>query len=451
VRTAIVLGAIVVAALATGPTAASAAGTTYVAGPSGSGSECTSLEPCSLAEAVHKAVGGDTVRLNGGIYSLPFSGVRIDEEIDFGGSPGAPAVIETTVAATIAVAAKANASLHDLHLVGRGPLILESGSADRVFVDYTGLNAPVTEIAACELSLGTTLRDSVCWAREAGESTAAHAIEVVVSGEGLKGTAFLRNDTAIAGDAGGSGLYVQAGFGARFSVNAEGLIAQSRHSTDVTAALVGASVPEAHVALTHSSYATIGETLPYAEVTPPGTDGNQTAAPAFVNAAAGDFHQAPGSPTIDGALADSHTGTLDLEGHPRSQPGCLGGGSAPDIGAFERTATSACPPPPPEPTPPKEPPKPVFRIVKVTVHGAGGSVQIETPGAGTLTLTGLGVKLVRRSAPAAGVVTMPIRPWAITRVRLNSAGKARVRLKVTFAPTSGIPHERARTVLLRKG
>jgi hypothetical protein len=46
---------------------------------------------------------------------------------------------------------------------------------------------------------------------------------------------------------------------------------------------------------------------------------------------------------------------------------------------------------------------------------------------------------------------MPIRPWAITRVRLNSAGKARVRLKVTFAPTSGIPHELARTVLLRKG
>jgi hypothetical protein len=445
------MGAILAIALASAPTSTSAAGNTYVAGPSGSGSECTSPEPCSLAEAVHRAVDGDTVRLEGGVYSLPFSGVRIDEEIDFGGSPGAPGLIETTVAATIAVSAKANASLHDLRLRGGGPLILESGSADRIFVDYQGVHAPVMEVGACELGLGTTLRDSVCWAREGSESTAANGIEVVVSGEGVKGTAFLRNDTAIADDAGGSGLYVLAGNGARFSVDAEGLIAHSQHSTDVTAALVGASNPEALVALTHSNYATIGEQLPYAAVTPLGASGNQTAAPAFVDAAAGDFHQAPGSPTIDGALADSHTGALDLEGHARAQPGCLGGPSVPDIGAFERTATSVCPPPPPETVPPKEPPKPVFRIVKVTVHGAGGSVQIETPGAGTLTLTGLGVKLVRRSAPAAGVVTMPIRPWAITRVRLNSAGKARVRLKVTFAPTSGIPHERARTVLLRKG
>ena len=66
------------------------------------------------------------------------------------------------------MAAKADATLHDLHLEGLGQLQLESGSADRVFVDYTGPAKPLSPTAACELNVGTTLRDSVCWAREGG-------------------------------------------------------------------------------------------------------------------------------------------------------------------------------------------------------------------------------------------------------------------------------------------
>lgn len=106
---------------------------------------------------------------------------------------------------------------------------------------------------------------------------------------------------------------------------------------------------------------------------------------------------------------------------------------------------------PKERRPPKEPPKPVFRIVKVKVHGAGGTIEVETPGPGTLSLIGFGVKLVTRPAPAAGVVSMPIRPWAITKVRLNRAGKTHIHLKVSFDPLSGVTHEHALTVLLKKG
>ena len=123
----------------------------------------------------------------------------------------------------------------------------------------------------------------------------------------------------------------------------------------------------------------------------------------------------------------------------------------PDVGAYERTATAACPPPPPPPPPPVEPPKPKFRIVKVTAHGAGGSIQIETPGPGTLTLTGLGIKLVTRPTPEAQIVTMPIRPWAITKVRLNSAGQTTVKLNVTFTPTSGAARQKSRRLVLKKG
>jgi hypothetical protein len=55
---------------------------------------------------------------------------------------------------------------------------------------------------------------------------------------------------------------------------------------------------------------------------------NQTAPPLFVNAAAGDYRQAPGSPTID-AGAPGDLGALDLAGNPRVL------GPAPDIGAYE--------------------------------------------------------------------------------------------------------------------
>jgi hypothetical protein len=61
---------------------------------------------------------------------------------------------------------------------------------------------------------------------------------------------------------------------------------------------------------------------------------NQSAPPLFVNAAAGDYRPAAGSPTIDAGSTDQ-IGTLDLAGNPRTL------GAAPDIGAYEFV-----PPPP---------------------------------------------------------------------------------------------------------
>jgi hypothetical protein len=62
---------------------------------------------------------------------------------------------------------------------------------------------------------------------------------------------------------------------------------------------------------------------------------NQLAPPVFVDAAAGDYREAPGSPTIDAGSIEG-IGPLDLAGNPRAL------GAAPDIGAFEFV-----PPPPP--------------------------------------------------------------------------------------------------------
>jgi hypothetical protein len=58
--------------------------------------------------------------------------------------------------------------------------------------------------------------------------------------------------------------------------------------------------------------------------------GNQTSVdPVFVNAAAGDFHQMPTSPTIDAGIDDPFVGDFDIDGQARIF------GLSPDIGADE--------------------------------------------------------------------------------------------------------------------
>jgi hypothetical protein len=66
--------------------------------------------------------------------------------------------------------------------------------------------------------------------------------------------------------------------------------------------------------------------------------GNQTAAPLFVDAAHGDYREAPGSPTIDAGIADQ-LGPLDIAGNTRIL------GAAPDIGAYEFVPPPAVPRP----------------------------------------------------------------------------------------------------------
>jgi hypothetical protein len=307
------------------------------------------------------------------------------------------------------------------------------------------------DIAACELGVGTILRDSVCWAREAPEETTkANAIQVVAA-DYAEGTTYLRNDTAIATDAGGHGLLALATNGAVLNVDASGLIALAIEGTDIGSKLLLAGNPEAKLQIVNSDFATVSQAPPYATVTAPGTAGNITALPQFVDGIDGNFREAAGSPTIDGGVTDPHTAAFDLDGTNRAKPGCFGAGAVPDMGAYEFNAVAACPVPPPPPPPPPEPIPPVFRILKVLVHGSGGKIQVEVPDTGTVSLTGLGVKLVARPAPGPGaIVTLPVRPWVITKVRLNKTGKTRVHLVVKFEPTVGVTHEKRRAVLLKK-
>jgi hypothetical protein len=449
----------VLATFALLPTTAAAADITYFAGPEGKGEVCSESAPCSLSKAVGLAGDGDSVRMLPGEYQPPLAGVSVSKEIDLGGVPGAVPIVRTTSTGTIQVTAPADATLHDIDFIGQGNLPLESGTAERVSVAYTGQKVTLSDAAACELGAGTTLRDSLCWANEAAEETSANGVESFIFGEGIEANVVLRNVTAIAADKGGSGLVARAAFGTRLKVDASGVIARAAHQVDVSMDTPGeGGFPKVVLSLVHSNYGTEAEELPNAVGTPAGTAGNQTEAPYFTNPEIGDFHVLPasptvGSPTIDAAVVDAHTGALDLDGSPRAQPGCLGAPALPDIGAYELAGTGTCPPRPPRPPEPPKPPeprKPVFRILKVSLHGAGGSIQVETPGAGMLTLTGSGVKLVTRATAGPTVVKMPIQPWAITLVRVKRTGKTKVRLKVRFASLGGAPREKTRSIVLKK-
>jgi hypothetical protein len=147
---------------------------------------------------------------------------------------------------------------------------------------------------------------------------------------------------------------VGAGGGANLTADAANVIMHSEEpgqpdlALDVNVAGTGA------IALTNSNYATVSTSSSAGtgySYTPPGTDGNQTAPPQFVDAAAGDFHELPTSPTVDAGLADQLLAPTDLDGAARSLPACLGGAAVPDIGAYELVPTAACPQPATVPTP----------------------------------------------------------------------------------------------------
>lgn len=437
-------------ALFAAPPPASAAGVVYYAAPEGSG-PCSVSVPCKVTEAVAKADDGDTVRLSPGEYSLPPAGVDIGKEIDFGATPGHPATLKTGGIADLHVGDKAEAVVHDLRLEGEAGLKLESGIADRIFV---ALNAVGDH--ACDLQKGTILRDSVCWAREGSTEAAgeSNAINVSSGGsEGLDETIVLRNVTAYADNDDGNAIRVLASFGAKQTVDAANVIARSVNDVDIVAAAGEGLDPEAHINIVNSNFGDVADEPFAATVTPIGIGGNVSAAPGFLDASSGDFHVGAGSPTVDAGINDPAVGTLDLDGGDRVRAGCFGGAPIPDVGAYERSAGIACPLPPPLPPAPVEARKPVFRILKLKLNRrtGAGRVIVEVPGAGTISLTGSGVKLVRRRAPAAGgIVSLPIQTWAITKVRLKKRGKTKVRLKVVFEPRSGGAKRWARGVLLRK-
>jgi Ca2+-binding RTX toxin-like protein len=139
------------------------------------------------------------------------------------------------------------------------------------------------------------------------------------------GTPQLRNVTAIATGENSAGVAVSATPNDT-SLTAKNVIARGGAS-DLSVTDCNGCGDQATLTVSHSNYRA-------GKVSGDGTfrdqGGNQTdTEPVFANAAGGDYHQLPTSPTIDAGTADGLIGSFDIDGEARIL------GSAPDIGADE--------------------------------------------------------------------------------------------------------------------
>jgi hypothetical protein len=292
---------------------ASGAAATLYASPSGAGSACTSAGPCSLPTAVSSANGGDTVIVQSGTYGFT-SVISSTKGIAVTGTSPRP-VIEFSYNGQLQLSG-AGATLRDVEVDGSAfggdAFAVTGGTVERVI----GRSGGVMGAAGCGMyGDGSVIRDSLC------VSSAGPGLGLSAVGGADRETA--RNVTAIGAS---EGVFVGAGFfGSGESVNATivNTIARATGSGGIDIAAVGTGGGMAAASVSHSNYSSTS-----GSITDDGT--SQTATPAFANASAGDYHEAPSSPTID---AGTDTGVFlvetDLDGNPRTV------GSATDIGAYQ--------------------------------------------------------------------------------------------------------------------
>lgn len=318
---------LVVAAVATFVACpASALAAQRFATPSGSGTACTATAPCSIVMAINSAAANDEVIVAGnqGAYGSPESPISTGlsaSGVSIHGATGQPRpVIYSSAGLALDVVNESAVSDLAIYETATNAEAIQAGGST---VDHLLAVASTSNGTGCSGFGGSTFTDSLCVGGSYGGQFGS-------SGSGTCTlTETVRNDTFIGGT---TGFYFLA-----------------IHCTDTAAVtntiMRGASKDivtdessgTAKVTADHSNYATVDTSLG-GTVTPAGSGSNQTAAPQFVNAAADDFHEASGSPTVDAGLNNAANGSTDLDGNPRTF------GASTDIGAYEYIPPPTCQP-----------------------------------------------------------------------------------------------------------
>ena len=302
------------AAAALAPVASAA--TQRYAAPSGSGTDCSSANPCDIRQAVEHAQTGDEVIVSPGDYPLP-AVLTGPAPITIHGIPGKPRP-------------------RLLFSSGNGGLQLNGSTLRYVDIEQSSGGW------ALDLGPGSTMDQttvkSVMQAVAARNSLVRNSIVVVSGGGGARGiyvSAYgasnpvtLRNVTAIARGTSGVAILAQAGSGVsgKASILAKNVIARGGSSGAALKATTDNSNASAKITVGSSNWLGWSVVGTNAQIEDAG--GNQSSAPAFIDAAAGDYRQAAGSPTINAGLPEAIDGDFDIDGDPR-QIGAI------DIGADE--------------------------------------------------------------------------------------------------------------------
>jgi hypothetical protein len=300
------------------PGSALAARVWYVAPNGSEASTCTQQEPCTLKvvkERTPEMASGDTVMLAGGTYGSPGAPVEFEvfvrEGVAFTGTPGEP-MPKVYTNSFFGFQVRQSSVLSDIDIESSalgGTAVFGEGTIERVIARQTAGGT------GCGL-LGA-ITDSVC----AGNYGAAET-----AGGGGTVSTTLRNATVYGSE---FGLFAEASGSVHIELAATNTIIHSegKGGGSSIAADAEESTSQVHAVLSTSNYATVVKGGPGSSIVE-GT-GNQTAPPLFVNAGAGDYREAPGSPTIDAGTDSPLNGPFDLEGNPRQI------GPHTDIGAYE--------------------------------------------------------------------------------------------------------------------
>lgn len=93
-----------------------------------------------------------------------------------------------------------------------------------------------------------------------------------------------------------------------------------------------------------------------------------------------------------------------------------------------------------------------FRFAGLVKNRRNGSavLYVRVPGPGRVILKGRGVRRLRRGAPRAKRVRLPVKPKVRLRHFLKKHGKGRIRVEVTFTPTGGEPRTLEKVIVLKR-
>jgi hypothetical protein len=290
-----------VAAASTTPVASAA--TQRYASPTGSGTACSSASPCGITDAVNGASAGDEVIVSPGDYPLTGGTLGTPDQITIRGVAGQPRPrLMFSGPGQLGLHIQFGSTLRYVEVdqaAATTALYAYSSTVDQVIARGTAGDT-------AEIDKGTIRNSTVVASGPNG-----HALVTEASGD--VNTSTYRNVTAIATGFGGTAIQVRAGFAAgNATVNLVNVIA--RGGADLEARTDGSGA-HATITATHANYlnaAKVGSNAAFIDL-----GGNQSYAPAFVNWAAGDYHQAAGSPTTNAGLNDPANGAFDVDGDPR--------------------------------------------------------------------------------------------------------------------------------------
>ena len=317
-RLAVVTALTAVAVTASIAPNASAATQRY-ASPAGYG-DCSSASPCSITQALAGATSYDEVIVGPGDYPLTAT-LDVPSHVAVRGMAGGPRPRLLLSGANQAGVTQApDSSLRDVDIVQAEPWT-RALMADAALVDHVAVRGSSGQSCIAGIHQGSTIRNSVVVAPGSG------ATAICTEAHGGAWASTYRNVTAIATGANGVAVEAIAGGAAtKTTIDLVNVIAKGGPLGASLSMATDSSGAAATITASHTNwanYVTSGTNTHYVDL-----GGNQGTAPAFVDAAAGDYREAAGSVTIDAGVDSTFNGASDLDGDPRA----LG---TTDIGADE--------------------------------------------------------------------------------------------------------------------